>query len=112
MGPQVSNPGEAVGAFDNDGNVHMQGIKEKRSKGPWRLVDVQQRNSGVVPAKTQVGDLVCVCFGSKAQSVLREIREGGGYTLIGAAYVYKDTHGDAVDDWRARSLEDLWVNLH
>lgn len=51
-------------------------------------------------------------FGSKAPSVIRESREGGGYTLIGAAYVQKDMHGEAVEDWRAGRLEDLWANLH
>ncbi|PMD14480.1 hypothetical protein NA56DRAFT_583524 [Hyaloscypha hepaticicola] len=46
----------------------------------------QKGYKGLVPAETEVGDLLCVFLGADLPSVVRKV-EDGRYKLVGEAYV-------------------------
>jgi len=51
---------------------------------------------GLAPYRAEIGDLICVLFGSCNPVILRP--EEGYYAVVGDAYVYGLMHGEAMED--------------
>ncbi|OJI85742.1 hypothetical protein ASPTUDRAFT_118842 [Aspergillus tubingensis CBS 134.48] len=67
-----------------------------------RLMISSKRYIGLVPAKAQEGDLICVLFGCSVPVILR--KQGDNYTFIGESYVHGIMDGEAIEMMHEGSL--------
>ena len=58
----------------------------------------QKTYFGLAPTNAKRGDLICILFGLSVPIILREVREGPGYTVIGEAYIYGMMDGEALSE--------------
>ncbi|KAK8106967.1 HET-domain-containing protein [Apiospora kogelbergensis] len=60
---------------------------------------------GTGPHDVQRGDVVCVLMGGAVPFILRPRGDGGGYIVIGDAYVHGIMDGELVQDWEEGKAE-------
>ncbi|RAH52211.1 HET-domain-containing protein [Aspergillus piperis CBS 112811] len=74
--------------------VSMLNSAIERATSYRRLMISSKGYIGLVPPKTQEGDLVCVLFGCSVPVILR--KQGSHYILIGESYVHGIMDGEAI----------------
>jgi hypothetical protein len=71
----------------------------RRKSFGTRLFTTENANAilGTGPDALDVGDVVCVLFGSEVPLILRQVGDQGQYKLIGECYVEGIMHGEGLD---------------
>ena len=67
---------------------------------------------GMGSAGTQPGDLLCVLFGGKIPFILWKVRDGGGFYLVGDAFVDGAMRGETIEMYEKGELVAHMFDLH
>lgn len=83
---------------DGEWRCFAEASKMTAGERPWdcRLITTDQGRLGMAPKQAIKGDIVAVLIGCSVPVVIRGLKEGGGYKVVGEAFMPDYMQGEAI----------------